>query len=76
MLLALFGAVRLARNRNIGAEYRLLLLIWIVGTLLVTLLITPLPWARYYLSLQPALIAIASYALVTLAAALRRIHRA
>ncbi len=72
LLLATFGAFDLARNRGISAENRLLLLTWILGSALVTLWLTPLPWARYYLPLLPAVIVLVSYALVVLAAALRK----
>ncbi len=74
LLLALFGAVHLARNRAIHREYRLLLLIWAIGSLLATLRLTPLPWARYYLPLLPAVIVLVSYAMTTLATAVRRAH--
>ena len=69
LLLALFGAVHLARNTTVEASIRLLLLVWSGGTALVTLLLTPLPWARYYLPLAPALVILVSYALVVLASA-------
>lgn len=74
LLLALFGALHLARNRHISAEYRLLLLVWVAGSMLATLLLTPLPWARYYLPLLPGVIILLSYALVTVAMACRQIH--
>ena len=72
LLLALFGAVHLARNRSVAPEHRLLLLVWIIGSALVTLWLTPLPWARYYLPLLPAMSLLLSYALVTMATAVRR----
>ena len=74
LLLALVGAVHLARNRSVTAEHRLLLLVWLVGTALATLRLTPLPWARYYLPLLPAVIVVVSYALVTIATAVRQLH--
>lgn len=76
LLLALFGAVHLARNRNMNAEHRLLLSVWLVGAALATLRLTPLPWARYYLPLLPAVIVLVSYALVTIATAIRQTHSA
>ena len=76
LLLAIYGIVHLARNRSVAAEYRLLLLIWAVGSALVTLRLNPLPWARYYLPLLPAVIVLVSYALVRFAAAIRQSHSA
>jgi len=76
LLLALFGLVHLARNRSVTAEHRLLLLIWIVGSALVTLRLNPLPWARYYLPLLPAVIVLVSYALARFAAVIRQSHGA
>ncbi|MCY4467009.1 MAG: phospholipid carrier-dependent glycosyltransferase [Chloroflexi bacterium] len=67
LLLSLLGAVALWRDKRVLAEHRLLLLMWIGGTALFTLMVTPLPWARYYLPLLPALIILVSHALVTLA---------
>lgn len=70
LLLALFGLVHLARSSAIGANIRILLLVWMVGTALITLAVTPLPWARYYLPLAPALAILVSLALVALASSL------
>ena len=67
LLLAIFGAVTLWRDKTASLEHRLLLLLWIGGTGLFTLLATPLPWARYYLPLLPALIILVSQSLVALA---------
>lgn len=76
LLLALFGAVHLARNRSVAPEHRLLFSVWIIGSGLVTLWLTPLPWARYYLPLLPAMSLLVSYALVTVATAVRRAQSA
>lgn len=76
LLLALFGAQHLTRNRDISVEYRLLLLVWVIGSMLVTLVLSPLLWARYYLSLLPAVSVLVSYALTTMATAIRRTHSA
>ncbi len=78
LLLASYGIIHLARNRSVAAEHRLLLVIWIVGSALVTLRLNPLPWARYYLPLLPAVIVLVSYALVSFAAAItnRKSHSA
>lgn len=70
LLLALFGGAQLARASAIAGEKRLLLLVWFIASALATLLLTPLPWARYYLPLAPAVILLVSYAFVVLASAL------
>ena len=70
LLLTLFGLARLARGSAIQADSRILLLFWILGSALVTLAVTPLPWARYYLPLAPALAILASVALLALASSL------
>lgn len=70
LLLALVGLARLARGSAIEASSRILLLVWILGSALVTLAVTPLPWARYYLPLAPALAILVSLALVALASSL------
>ena len=72
LLLAAAGVVSLGRDSRALAEHRLLLLLWMGVTALVTLVITPLPWARYYLALLPALMLLLSQALVGLAGWLRR----
>ena len=69
LALATFGAVSLARDSAIEAENRILLLVWMIGLALVTLVLTPLPWARYYLPLAPALAILVSYALIRMASA-------
>ncbi len=69
--LAAYGAISLSRSTNVAADHRDLLLVWILGTALATLLLTPLPWARYYLPLAPALALLAAQALVDLSAKLR-----
>ncbi len=72
LLLSVFGAFTLARDRDISRDTRWLVLIWIFGSALATLWLTPLPWARYYLALLPALILLVSYALIRLAQSLIR----
>ena len=69
--LAVYGAISLSRSPNVAADHRDLLLVWILGTSLATLLLTPLPWARYYLPLAPALALLAAQALVDLSSKLR-----
>ena len=76
LALATFGAVNLARDSAIEAKNRFLLLVWMIGLALLTLLLTPLSWARYYLPLAPALAILLSYALIVMASAFwKRYHR-
>ncbi len=70
LLLSAFGAITLARDPALPLEGRWLVLIWIGGGALATLWLTPLPWARYYLPLLPAVILLVSYALTSLAQSL------
>ncbi len=70
LVLATYGALMLARSKSIRSEYKTMLLVWIGGLALVTLIVTPLPWARYYLPLIPALTVLVSHALVTIAPAI------
>ena len=72
LILTIFGGLMLARDRDISRDTRWLVLIWIVGSALATLWLTPLPWARYYLALLPAVILLVSYALIRLAQSLIR----
>ena len=74
LVLAISGAIHLARNAAIEAKNRLLLLVWMIGLALVTLLLTPLSWARYYLPLAPALAILLSYALIVIASAFWKRH--
>ena len=75
LALAMFGAVKLARDAAIEAKNRLLLLVWMIGLALVTLLLTPLPWARYYLPLAPALAILLSHAVIVMASAFWKRYR-
>jgi len=70
LTLAAFGAVDLARNPKVSSGIRSLLLLWMGGTTLVTVAITPLPWARYYLPLAPAVIILVSHAVFILVSSL------
>ena len=51
--LALLGTVYLARAPQIDRTHRWLLLVWGGGVAAITLLLTPLPWQRYYLPALP-----------------------
>ena len=74
LALAGVGGVLLARSPAVEAHTRSLILVWILGAALITLLLTPLSWARYYLPLAPGMILLISHSIVTLATALWR-HR-
>ena len=69
LLLALLGWFALARSGSVSSECKMLLLVWIGGSALVTLIVTPLPWARYYLPLAPGLAILSAHALTTAAPA-------
>jgi len=71
LALAAFGALNLARNSKVSSDIRILLLTWIGGSALVTLAVTPLPWARYYLPLAPALVILVSHSVFILISAMR-----
>jgi len=71
--LAVYGAISLTRSPDVAADNRKLLLVWVLGTALATLLLTPLPWARYYLPLAPALAMLTAQALVDLSSKLRTV---
>jgi len=70
LLLAVYGAISIARASDLEADNRILLLVWVIGMALLTLALTPLPWARYYLPLAPALLLLVARALVDLASKL------
>ena len=70
LALAGFGALHLARNSAVEASIRFLVPVWIIGSALATLLLTPLPWARYYLPLAPALVILAAHAIFILTSSL------
>lgn len=67
LLLALFGSIHLCRNDGIPWSYRWLLLVWGLGMMTLTFILTPLPWARYYLPTLPFMASMAAYSLLTLA---------
>ena len=64
--LSLCGIVYLARAPQIDRQYRWLLLVWGGGIAAITLLVTPLPWQRYYLPALPFAQLAAACALVHL----------
>lgn len=67
LALTVFGAAHmLSRRSKVRGEYRWLLLLWGGGIALITLLVTPLPWQRYYLPALPFAQLAAACALVHL----------
>lgn len=68
LLLAIGGSLHFVRNKRIRREYRWLLLVWGLGMMTLTFILTPLPWARYYLPALPFAASMAAYGLLTLAA--------
>ena len=53
LALTILGIVYLARAPQILSKYRWLLLVWGSGIVMITLVLTPLPWQRYYLPALP-----------------------
>ncbi len=53
LALTTWGIVYLTRALQILSKYRWLLLVWGSGIVLITLVLTPLPWQRYYLPALP-----------------------
>lgn len=66
LALAAFGAVSLARDRNMETAVRVFFLVWMAGSAMATMALTPLPWARYYLPLAPALVILVSHGIYVL----------
>ena len=64
--LTIWGIVYLVRARHIDRKVRWLLLAWGGGIAIITLLVTPLPWQRYYLPVLPFVQIAAACALVHL----------
>lgn len=66
LLITVFGTVHFARNKNILAEYRWLILVWGIGICVITFILTPLAWARYYLPVIPFVGMMLAYGVFTL----------
>ncbi len=75
LALAALGAFHIARSPKVRACDHALLLVWMAGSALVALVVTPLAWARYYLPLVPALVILVSVAIVAFARANQRMMR-
>ena len=74
LLLSLAGLISLARSTIVSTENKTLILVWIGGSAIATLLLTPLPWARYYLPLIPALVILVAHSLQVIATTLWKHH--
>jgi 4-amino-4-deoxy-L-arabinose transferase-like glycosyltransferase len=72
MLLTFFGALHFATNTRITRAYRWLLTVVGVGICLITFIVTPLAWARYYLPIFPFIGFWLAYALYTLSNIIRK----
>ena len=72
LALTIGGAFCLARDARVQASLRWLLLVWAGGMALITLILTPLPWARYYLPALPIVALMTGYALARLSQLLWR----
>lgn len=66
-VLMLFGVVHLFRNTTINAEFRWLILLWGIGITVITFMLTPLEWQRYYLPIYPFVGLMLAYAVYTIA---------
>ena len=64
--LTIWGIVQLVRARHIDRKVRWLLLAWGGGIAFIMILVTPLPWQRYYLPVLPFVQIAAACALVHL----------
>lgn len=61
-----FGVIHFAQNKNILLAYRWLILVWGVGICVITFILTPLAWARYYLPIIPFVGMMLAYGVFTL----------
>lgn len=66
-LLTGFGILHLVRNSGFCAEHRWLILIWGIGIVIITFLLTPLEWQRYYLPIYPFIGLMLGYTVYTIA---------
>lgn len=65
--LSIMGGVAFIKNSSISQTYRWFILIWGLGICIITFLLTPLPWARYYLPIYPFVGLMGAYGVFTLA---------
>jgi len=62
-----FGILHLAQNTTILPEFRWFILVWGIGIIIITYLLTPLEWQRYYLPIYPFVGLISAYSVIILA---------
>jgi 4-amino-4-deoxy-L-arabinose transferase-like glycosyltransferase len=60
------GLPHFARNTNILPEFRWFILVWGIGIVVITYILTPLEWQRYYLPIYPFVGLMTAYSVVTL----------
>ena len=65
-ILVVFGILHFARNAEILPEFRWYILVWGIGIIIVTYMITPLEWQRYYLPIYPFVGFMGAYSVSTL----------
>ena len=65
-VLMIIAIIHLARNTGINLEFRWLILIWGIGIMVITFLLTPLEWQRYYLPIYPFVGLMLAYAVYTI----------
>jgi 4-amino-4-deoxy-L-arabinose transferase-like glycosyltransferase len=65
-ILTIFGVFHFGRNKEIRPEYRWFILVWGLGIILITFIVTPLEWQRYYLPIYPFVGLMTAYSVITL----------
>ena len=66
LLLTLFGILHFSRNPSIRADSRWVILVWGIGICMITFLLTPLSWQRYYLPVYPFVGLMTAYGVIIL----------
>jgi len=65
-LLVGYGIIRLIRDKAIESAHRWLILVWGIGIVIITFLLTPLGWQRYYLPVYPFIGLMMAYSVHTM----------
>ena len=68
LLLTASSSIHFVRRRQTPAADRWFIAVWGSGIITATLLLTPLPWSRYYLPVLPFVLCMAAYGITTLLA--------
>lgn len=71
-LLVIGGIVHFVRNTGIATAYRWLIMVWGIGIVVITFILTPLEWQRYYLPIYPFIGLMLAYSIYTLTISLRK----